>query len=193
MRTLLKIQNSTEIWDWGPRIKSALEEFVSLIVHLQSLNKEKVPPSALYEKILNQSGYWHYLEAQKNYEASARMENLQELLGAFKQYEENAFQPTVAGFLEQIALDGTNDENRNECMKGEVSLMTVHGAKGIGILLCLYCGGRRKYFPLLPEHGRRHGEIRRRAATFLCSDDSCYEKIAHLFCSWAYALWAIKV
>ena len=75
------------------------------------------------------------------------MENLQELLGAIKQYEEHSFQPTVEGFLEQIALDTTNDENRNERMTGEISLMTVHGAKGLEFYYVFIVGAEENIFP----------------------------------------------
>ena len=129
------------------KIKSALEEFFTLICNIQQLNREKVSPVVLYEKILHQSGYWEYLQAQKNYEAMARMENLQELLGAIKEYEENALNPSLEGFLEQIALDTTNDENRNEQMKGEVSLMTVHGAKGLEFHYVFIVGAEENVFP----------------------------------------------
>ena len=129
------------------RIRSSLGEFFTLISHIQQLNREKVPPSVLYEKILHQSGYWQYLQAQKNYEAEARMENLQELLGAIKQYEENNFNPTVEGFLEQVALDAPNDENRNEQMRGDVSLMTIHGAKGLEFHYAFIVGAEENIFP----------------------------------------------
>ena len=129
------------------RIRSALEEFFTLISNIQDLSREKVSPSILYEKILQQSGYWQYLEAQKNYEAMARMENLQELLGAIKEYEENNVNPSLEGFLEQITLDATNDEDRNEQMKGEVSLMTVHGAKGLEFNYAFIVGAEENIFP----------------------------------------------
>ena len=131
----------------GIRIKSALEEFFTFIGSVQSLNREKVSPVVLYEKVLEQSGYWQYLQAQKNYEARARMENLQELLGAIKQYEEYSTSPTLEGFLEQIALDTTSDDYRAEHMKGEVSLMTVHGAKGLEFNYVFIAGAEENIFP----------------------------------------------
>ena len=131
----------------GVRIKSALEEFASLINHVRQLRKEGASPVVLYEKIFHQSGYWQYLQAQKNYEATARMENLQELLGAIKQYEEQSSHPTVEGFLEQVTLDASNDENRDEQIKGEVSLMTVHGSKGLEFYYVFIAGVEENIFP----------------------------------------------
>ena len=146
------------------RIKSSFEKFVTLIDSIQELNREKVPPSVLYEKILNQSGYWHFLESQKNLDAKARMENLQELMGAIKQYEESTLEPTVGGFLEQIALDAPNDENRGEGMRGEVSLMTVHGAKGLEFHHVFIVGAEENIFPsyLSLEEGEDRIEEERR-------------------------------
>ena len=129
------------------KIKYSLEEFATLISSAQQLNEENASPSVLYEKILHQSGYWQYLQSQKNYEAEARMENLQELLGAIKQYEESSLHPTVSGFLEEVALDIPNDENRNERMRGEVSLMTVHGAKGLEFHYAFIVGAEENIFP----------------------------------------------
>ena len=146
------------------RIKHSMEEFATLISSVRKLNQEKVSSSVLYEKILHQSGYWQFLEAQKNYEATARMENLQELLGAIKQHEENSFNPTLEGFLEQIALDAPNDENRSEEMKGEVSLMTVHGAKGLEFHYVFIVGAEENIFPSylsLEEGGNGEEEERR--------------------------------
>ena len=129
------------------RIRSAFEEFYTLICGIQHLDREKISPVTIYEKILHQSGYWQFLQAQKNYEAMARMENLQELMGAIKEYEENNHNPSLAGFLEQITLDATNDENRNEQMKGEISLMTVHGAKGLEFHYVFIIGAEENVFP----------------------------------------------
>ena len=146
------------------RIESSLREFAGLIDRIQQLNREKALPSSLYEKILHESGYWRFLQAQKNHEATARMENLQELLGAIKQYEENSFHPTVEGFLEETALDTTSNENRDGEMSGEVSLMTVHGAKGLEFHYAFIVGAEENVFPSylsLEEGGERTEEERR--------------------------------
>ena len=159
------IQNNCSLWEMikkvgespdsysylklSTRIKSSLGEFVALVDEIRYLNSEgATPPHILYEKILHQSGYWQQLKVRKDYETIARMENLQELLGAIKQYGEDSETPTLSGFLEQIALDTPNEESTNDSMtKGEVSLMTVHGAKGLEFEYAFIVGVEEKVFP----------------------------------------------
>ena len=130
------------------RIVSSLEEFATLIGDVRYLDREKLSrPSVLYEKILHESGYWQHLKARKDYETAARLENLQELLGAIKQYEEENKEASLSSFLEQIALDAPNDEVEAGGAKGEVSLMTVHAAKGLEFHYAFIVGAEENVFP----------------------------------------------
>ena len=113
-------------------VRSKLLEFVTMIQDCQRLISVGEKPSVLYEKIVHESGYIDALKIKKDYESMARLENLDELKNAIMQFEVSLEKPTLEGFLEGVTLDNSNDlvsaENGQD---GEVSLMTVHGAKGL--------------------------------------------------------------
>src|SRR6185503_12864032 len=110
----------------GPRKKVAA--FVAL---MEKLRRESVglAPADLAEKVLEESGYRDALAAEATLEAEGRGENLMEFVAQMREYEREAEEPTLHGFLERIALQSDADGYDEE--KGAVSLMTVHTAKGL--------------------------------------------------------------
>lgn len=130
------------------KIKSSLSEFVTLINELRVMDEGKVKPSTIYEKVLHESGYYSFLKANKDYETLARLENLDELLNAITQFEESAQVPSLGGFLETITLDTSSEFDENAIPnQGEVSLMTVHGAKGLEFTHAFVVGAEENVFP----------------------------------------------
>ncbi len=127
----------------GAKIKSSLREMVTIISEIKVLESEKVSPVIIYEKLLHDTGYFEFLKSQKDYESLARIENLEELSSAIKQFEQSGPNPTLLGFLETITLDNSSDES----VKGEVSLMTVHGAKGLEFPYVFLVGAEENIFP----------------------------------------------
>lgn len=130
------------------KIKSSLSEFVTLINELRVMDENRVKPSTIYEKVLHESGYYAFLKANKDYETLARLENLDELLNAITQFEEGAPVPTLSGFLETITLDTSSEFDEDAIPnQGEVSLMTVHGAKGLEFTHAFVVGAEENVFP----------------------------------------------
>lgn len=72
--------------------------------------------------ILDESGYTAMWQADKSPDAPGRLENLKELVGTIADY------PSLPGFLEHVALvlDNASDNTADS-----VSIMTLHGAKGL--------------------------------------------------------------
>jgi DNA helicase-2/ATP-dependent DNA helicase PcrA len=128
----------------GAKIKSSLREMVDVISEIKVLEAQKVSPVTIYEKLLQDTGYFDFLKAQKDYESLARIENLEELSSAIKQYEQSNQNASLLGFLETITLDTTKEE---EHPQGEVSLMTVHGAKGLEFPFVFLVGAEENLFP----------------------------------------------
>jgi DNA helicase-2/ATP-dependent DNA helicase PcrA len=126
------------------KVKAALRDFVSLITEVRVLESNSAKPSELYEKLLQESGYFDFLRARKDYESIARMENLEELGNAIIQYEEQTPNPSLTNFLESITLDNNVAE---ETDVGEVSLMTIHGAKGLEFDVVFVTGAEENIFP----------------------------------------------
>lgn len=126
------------------RIKSNLKGFVNIIQEAQILDSKKENPSFIYEKVLYESGYYESLENKKDYESQARLENLEELESAIKQFEKTREQASLIDFLETISLDTSVAEENS---LGEISLMTIHGAKGLEFPYVFVLGNEENIFP----------------------------------------------
>ncbi|HVX97062.1 MAG TPA: UvrD-helicase domain-containing protein [Polyangia bacterium] len=126
----------------GPRKKVAA--FVALI---EKLRRESagLSPADLAEKVLEESGYRDALAAEASLEAEGRGENLMEFIAQMREYEREAEEPTLHGFLERIALQSDVDGYDPE--KGAVSLMTVHTAKGLEFPTVFITGLEERIFP----------------------------------------------
>ncbi len=126
------------------KIRSSLREFSYLIEECRVLEATEEKPHAIYEKVLNESSYIDHLRADKNYESLSRIENLEELLSAIKDYEISTESASLAGFLETITLD----QNKDEEQSGDIlSLMTVHGSKGLEYPYVFVIGAEESLFP----------------------------------------------
>lgn len=126
------------------KVKSGIATFVSVIHEAKILDKNSEDPSLIYEKILNESGYLESLEADKSYESKGRIENLDELLTAIKQYQDFDEKPNLVGFLETVTLDTTVSEGERQ---EEVSMMTIHGSKGLEYFYVFVVGVEESVFP----------------------------------------------
>ena len=85
------------------------------------------------------------LEAERTIEAQGRMENLMELLGVAKEYDEAADEPTLSEFLQQVSLYSDQDSIDEE--GGKVTLMTLHNAKGLEFRAVFMIGMEEGVFP----------------------------------------------
>lgn len=128
------------------RVQSSMRNFVDLISEVKVLDKNGGKSSECYDKLLTESGYLEYLVNQRDYESQARVENLGELSSAIKQYEDSQTGPTLQGFLERVTLD-TSENMEQEDEAGEVSLMTIHGAKGLEFQYVFVTGIEENIFP----------------------------------------------
>ncbi|MDQ3865406.1 MAG: UvrD-helicase domain-containing protein [Actinomycetota bacterium] len=99
----------------------------------------------LVERVLAESGYLEALEAERTIEAQGRIENLGELVGVAREYQESAAEPTLSEFLQQISLFSDQDELTDE--GGKVTLMTLHNAKGLEFRAVFLVGMEEGVFP----------------------------------------------
>jgi DNA helicase-2/ATP-dependent DNA helicase PcrA len=105
-------------------------------------------PSELLAAVLESTGYISLLKKEDTAESDARIENLEELVGSLQDYEAEAEAagepPSLNGFLERVTLvsdvDGMKDVPK-------VTLMTVHGAKGLEFEKVLLTGMEEEMFP----------------------------------------------
>ncbi len=131
------------------KVQLSLSEFVENIRHLKFIHERGERPSDIFGKALVISGYWEFLRAAKDIESQARMENLKELGSAIKGYEDAHDKPTLFNFLETVTLDTQTEKDgkRDEEQMGQVSLMTVHSAKGLEFPYVFVIGVEENIFP----------------------------------------------
>jgi DNA helicase II / ATP-dependent DNA helicase PcrA len=113
----------------------------------------EVPPAELIGAVLDESGYRKDLEAEDTVEAESRLENLEELINAAREYERVEPEPTLEGFLQEQALYTDQDSLISE--GGRVTLMTLHNAKGLEFGHVFVVGMEEGTFPharSLDEH-----------------------------------------
>ena len=114
---------------------------------LQSLaaQAEERSVAEIVELVLERSGYLEALEAERTIEAQGRVENLQELVGVAREYQEQAPEPSLSGFLQEISLYSDQDALRGE--QSLVTLMTLHNAKGLEFRAVFVIGVEEGVFP----------------------------------------------
>src|SRR3954451_14447690 len=122
----------------------AIQGFRTMMLSLQSGALE-FPVAELVERVLEQSGYLEALEAERTIEAQGRMENLQELVGVAREYQETAEEPSLSHFLQEISLYSDQDAIRGE--QSLVTLMTLHNAKGLEFRAVFLIGMEEGIFP----------------------------------------------
>ena len=102
------------------RTVEKVAQFINQIKKWKLLKNEKKPMDIL-DQVLEESTYYEMLENEKSEEAETRINNLKELLEVISEFD------TLEGFLQHVSLM-TDNEAGNEL--GEVTLMTLHAAKG---------------------------------------------------------------
>ena len=118
-------------YSYGPLEKSAakLMQFTVLIEGMAKLLDDGMSLTDFYDELLIRTGYVDMLKAKPTVENETRLENVRELKSSILSYMENTDSPTLAGFLEEIALY-TDIEQYNDS-DDAVVMMTMHSAKGL--------------------------------------------------------------
>lgn len=110
------------------RSVAKLKPFVTLIQTLRA-QQEYFSVAEILKEVIDRTDYVKELEDENTEESRARIENIDELISKAASYDEEAENPTLSGFLEEVALvaDIDNLEENND----RVVLMTLHSAKGL--------------------------------------------------------------
>ncbi len=120
-RELLRLRQAGKATD-------KLKAFEELVDKLRQ-GIELLPAHEAGRRVIDQSGLYEALRKDKTPESEDRMENLKELLTAMEDFTEQAQDPSLRSFLEQVALVSDTDKLGGEVDR--VSLMTMHAAKGL--------------------------------------------------------------
>ncbi|MDB6181995.1 ATP-dependent helicase [Paracoccus fistulariae] len=125
--------------------------------HADALD-EGISHIELAERILDESGYTAMWQNDKSPDAPGRLDNLKELIKALEEFD------NLQGFLEHVALVMDRDEGD---ATEEVSIMTLHGAKGLEFPVVFLPGWEDGLFPnqrAMDENGTKGVEEERRLA-----------------------------
>jgi DNA helicase-2/ATP-dependent DNA helicase PcrA len=168
-------RSGTGVWASAKRVAdekpgAAIARFVELIEALREkapvlLGEAKKEGSTLgiaefARLVIEESGYKKALETENTAESDARLENLQSLVGSMQEFEdlEGQDKPPAAGeeggeapglltrFLELVTLQSDVDESGRD-PKDQVTLMTVHAAKGLEFPQVFVVGLEEQLFP----------------------------------------------
>ena len=128
----------------GPAQARAVNSLRTLLQSLQAGALE-LAVDELVERTLDRSGYLAGLEAERTIESQGRIENLQELVGVAREYQETATDPNLSTFLQEISLFSDQDALRDQ--QSLVTLMTLHNAKGLEFRAVFIIGMEEGVFP----------------------------------------------
>jgi len=126
------------------RSASKLREFTDFISDLRSFAASS-DVASLIKYVTEETGYVDALRAENTDESRSRIENIDELISKAVSYQETAEEPSLSGFLEEVALiadiDNLSEDN------DYVVLMTLHSAKGLEFPFVYMAGMEEGLFP----------------------------------------------
>ena len=132
----------------GPRAISSLKNFRSIVNKLAKLaetpdESSKEPVSDVVRAAIIETGYEMTLRGERTDEAEARLENLQELVNAAVDYDDQGIEG-LREFIDHSALVSDQDDYKRDA---PVTLMTAHSAKGLEFPLVFVVGLEEGLFP----------------------------------------------
>ena len=126
------------------RTENKIRDFVNSIrVYRSKLGI--FPLTEIFDDIIEGTGYIEELKAENTEESLGRIENIEELLSKLADYENNEEEPTLSGFLEEVAL--VADIDSYEGNNDYVVLMTIHSSKGLEFPKVYLSGMEEGLFP----------------------------------------------
>lgn len=129
----------------GPKLKG----FVDLVKGWRELvNAGETPLPILAEKIISDISYKDFLRKEDELTAEERIGNLDEMVNAIREFDEEHPGATLDAFLQDISLL-TDGDKKVDTSKGLVTLMTIHMAKGLEFNTVHIAGCDDEIFPLV--------------------------------------------
>jgi DNA helicase-2/ATP-dependent DNA helicase PcrA len=128
----------------GPKMLKGLGELMALVERLAARAEVAEVPDLIVE-LLEATRYVEDLKAEGTVEAQSRVENLQELINAAREFGERSDDKSLHAFLDSVALIADIDELAEG--KGAVTLMTLHSAKGLEFPVVFMTGMEEGIFP----------------------------------------------
>jgi DNA helicase-2/ATP-dependent DNA helicase PcrA len=128
----------------GGRSAKGLLQFCELIQDLQRRSQEAAP-AEMVQRVMEQTGYLAELIADATDESEDRRRNLNELVNAALQYQEETDEGSLEDFLASAAL--ASDADSKDGQQDRVTLMTLHASKGLEFPVVFLVGLEQGLFP----------------------------------------------
>src|SRR4051794_7626484 len=129
----------------GKGAVKAFDRFMSIMHRLRERLDAAPPVEGFLRETLTETGYLDALEAERTIEAQGRIENLEALMVAAREYDQRTETPSVEEWLQQLALFAAGDDLQDD--EGLVTLMTLHNAKGLEFPIVFVIGAEDGIFP----------------------------------------------
>lgn len=131
------------------RTAPKLKGFTDLVLNWKVLVAAgETPLPILAERIINDVGYKEFLRKEDEITADERIGNLDEMVNAIREFDEEHPGATLDAFLQDISLL-TDADKKVDNSKGQVTLMTIHMAKGLEFNTVHIAGCDEEIFPLI--------------------------------------------
>ncbi|EEI70642.1 MAG: DNA helicase PcrA [Lentilactobacillus buchneri] len=131
------------------RAKNSISMFEQIISDVAK-KLDTMTITELTEEILDKSGYLSTLKSSKSLQAQTRLENLEEFISVTQKYDQDnpdqGGQDNLVNFLSDLAL--VSDQDDLDEKTSEVTLMTMHAAKGLEFPVVFIMGMEEGLFPL---------------------------------------------
>lgn len=119
------------------KASQAIKNFFVMISNCRELLKD-TPPATVVKTLLEESGYFAMWRQEKTTESLTRLENLKELINAIAEFD------SLPDFIDHVSLMIDRIEPDNPEM---VSVMTIHGSKGLEFKTVFLVGWEEGLFP----------------------------------------------
>ena len=129
----------------GARPRKNVLEFFMLMTLLMAM-KDTLPVDEFVNLLIEKTGLLEQYKKEDTDDARARVENIQEFLGAVSEYCKSSENPTLEEYLENVSLV-TDLDQAEDNGRGYVTLMTLHSAKGLEFPVVFMTGLEEGIFP----------------------------------------------
>ena len=141
-------ESAPEVLGITPRAAKSAAAFWGLIETLRAAEARGASQADILEEVLDRTGYLAELRRSEDPQDASRVENLAELHSVAGAFAADAPGGTLANFLERVALVADSDQVPAEGERGgQVTLMTVHTAKGLEFPVVFVTGMEDGTFP----------------------------------------------
>lgn len=138
------VQNLDEVEGINSKTKEKLKKFAEMILSFKSVSNT-YELREFVSLVIEKSGYLRELNEEKTPENESRIDNLQELVNVSGEFEAEDKDNVLGEFLSQVAL--VSDIDGMETISNNVTLMTLHAAKGLEFPIVFLAGLEEGIFP----------------------------------------------